>query len=84
MLKFNKMERSAEFKFEELNDCDVNHEIKVVEVNEMKLKGRRCIDAPIRTNVISLEHTCKRQDCQGMVEYSEAPGANISPAHYEV
>ena len=44
MLKFNKMERSAEFKFEELNDCDVNHEIKVVEVNEMKL------DVPLRAH----------------------------------
>ena len=35
-------------------------------------------------HVISLEQICKRQDCQGMVECSEAPGANISPANYEV
>ena len=37
-----------------------------------------------RANVISLEQICKRQDCQGMVECSEASGTNISPANYEV
>ena len=84
MLEFNKMERSAEFKFGELNDCHRNHEIKVVEVNEMKLKGRRCIDAPIRA-MHRLEQICKRQDFQGMEEHKyEASGVNVSPPYHEI
>ena len=37
-------ESSAELNLEELNDCDGNHEINVVEVNETKL------DVPLRAH----------------------------------
>ena len=42
------------------------------------------VEDSFRANVISLEQISKRQDCQGMVECSEAPRANISPENYEV
>ena len=53
------------------------------DVTQMFNKQIRVEDSS-RANVISLEQICKRQDCQGMVECSEAPGTNISPANYEV
>ena len=60
------------------------HEDEVLDDVTQIFNNQSRVEDSSRANVISLEQICKRQDCQGMVECSEAPGANISPANYEV
>ena len=84
-------EKTEEFDVEETSNAkikiratDATKENEVFDdVTQMFNKQIRVEDSS-RANVISLEQICKRQDCQGMVECSEAPGTNISSANYEV
>ena len=60
------------------------HEDEVLDDVTQIFNNQSRVEDSSRANVISLEQICKRQDCQGIVKCSEAPGTNISPANYEV
>ena len=85
-LNKNKMYRSAHasFTLNENNEGVLMKEDEVFDDVTQNLNKQSRVEDSSRANVISLEKICKRQGCQGMVECSESPGANISPANYEL